>query len=420
MERWSRGGAASFRLLAYSSAYYPSDSSDFVAAPYGTETSTVMESEVTENPGESFEGYVKNQRSGMWGFRTKGTLQMDVVNNDPGLNQLLVSEGSTISRLFTQDDWERHRGVDRYWRHLSTTFKSTIFLRILEPVLLITAVAAALTGFNTILAPMWSLPALYISPLAHQLTGAVLSLSLVFRTNNANGRLMAARALLAKMVKCTRDLTRMCQYVPNEENVRAQVLALLQAFPYALEAHVRQGRTRTSTNDPTAFRVDPVRGMSRVLGVEHATRLAQHENIPARVLLDMSTKLHRGITIGMSTQMHQQCELILKELSDVLASSEKILHTPMPISFTRHTSRILCLWLITLPMALWDLLGPSMVPAIFLMTYLLFGVDEIGVEIEEPFCVLPVRPLADMCSREITESMEQALRAPDFKPAPKK
>lgn len=65
-------------------------------------------------------------------------------------------------------------------------------------------------------------------------------------------------------------------------------------------------------------------------------------------------------------------------------------------------------------------MGPSMVPAIFLLTYLLLGVDEIGVEIEEPFCILPVRPLADMCEREIKGAMAQALMAPDFKPAPKK
>ena len=46
-------------------------------------------------------------------------------------------------------------------------------------------------------------------------------------------------------------------------------------------------------------------------------------------------------------------------------------------------------------------MGSSMVPAILLLTYLLLGVDEIGVEIGEPFCIfIPVRPLADMCETE--------------------
>jgi hypothetical protein len=41
-----------------------------------------------------------------------------------------------------------------------------------------------------------------------------------------------------------------------------------------------------------------------------------------------------------------------------------------------------CAWLLTLPLALWGLMGCTMIPAIFLVTYLLLGVDEIGVEIE--------------------------------------
>jgi len=30
----------------------------------------------------------------------------------------------------------------------------------------------------------------------------------------------------------------------------------------------------------------------------------------------------------------------------------------------------------------------------------MLGVDEIDIEIEEPFCILPVRPLCDMCDRD--------------------
>ena len=52
--------------------------------------------------------------------------------------------------------------------------------------------------------------------------------------------------------------------------------------------------------------------------------------------------------------------------------------------------------------------------------WLMLGVDEIGIEIEEPFCILPVRPLCDMCEREIVGSMAQALRAPDFLPVKNK
>ena len=363
--------------------------------------------------------YVKRQRSGIAGLQPTSMVCEDMYCTDPGLNQLLISEGSSISRFFSQDEWERHRSVGRYWRHLFSTWKSTIFLRVLEPVLLVTGFAALLALYNAKLAAMFSLPIFAIAPLAHQLSGGIVSLSLVFRTNNANRRVIDARSLLGKMSKCTRDLTRMCQYVPNQEGCRLDILKHLRAFPYAMEAHVRKGRTRGSKSDPTAFRVDPVPGMARALGQKRAQRLAYYENIPSQVLLDMSQILNRALTMGMSTQMHQQCEIIVKELSSVLSESEKILYTPIPISYTRHTSRILTLWLLTLPFSLWSQLGAAMIPAMFILGWLMLGVDEIGIEIEEPFCILPVRPLCDMCEREIVGSMAQALRAPDFLPVKK-
>jgi len=129
--------------------------------------------------------------------------------------------------------------------------------------------------------------------------------------------------------------------------------------------------------------------------------------------------LQNALTTGMSTQMHAQAEIILKELSAVLAESEKILYTPIPISFTRHTSRILTMWLFTLPFSLWLPLGWCMIPAVFFISWVMLGVDEIGIEIEEPFGILPVRPLCDMCDREIVGAMTHALQAPDHQPARK-
>jgi predicted membrane chloride channel (bestrophin family) len=326
--------------------------------------------------------YVKRQRSGIAGLQPSSSVCEDMYCTDPGLNQLLISEGSSISRFFSQDEWERHRSVGRYWRHLFSTWKSTIFLRVLEPVVLITAFATALAAWNLKFAAACGGPVLAIAPLAHQLSAGIVSLSLVFRTNNANRR--------------------------------------VRAFPYAMEAHTRKGRTRSDKSDPTAFRVDPVPGMARALGSKKAQRLAFYENIPAQVLLDMSQILNKALTLGMSTQMHQQCEIIVKELSSVLAESEKILYTPIPISYTRHTSRTLTLWLLTLPFSTWNVLGAATIPAIFMLSWLMLGVDEIGIEIEEPFCILPIRPLCDMCEREVVGAMAQALRAPDFKPAAKK
>ena len=242
-------------------------------------------------------------------------VKIDTAQRDPGLNQQLISSGHTISMLWTQDMWERHRDVTRYWRHLAAVPRSNIFNRCLETVTLITSGAVLLALWNTFAPGLWGLPALSLSPITHSVSGSLLSLMLVFRTNNANARVNEGRALLATMVKCMRDLVRFSLYVPQQAGqCREEIIRYCRAFPYALLGHMRKGRSREDPDDPTAYRVDSQPHLTRILGPELAAGLVAHKdgNIPSHLLLDMSTTLHRGLTIGMSTQVHQQSELVLK------------------------------------------------------------------------------------------------------------
>lgn len=51
----------------------------------------------------------------------------------------------------------------------------------------------------------------------------------------------------------------------------------------------------------------------------------------------------------------------------------------------RHTARFLLIWLSLLPFGLWSTIGWAMVPTNVLIAALLLGIEEIGVQIEEPF-----------------------------------
>jgi hypothetical protein len=214
-------------------------------------------------PGETA-AYVRAQGSSLFGIAEGLGLQYrmgaytqvddDLLDEDPGLNQLLVSTGSSISQLFTQDMWERHRGVSRYWRHLATITKSTVFNRIVEPVLLIATWAAFWCLWNGYLVPLVqafgeatleasngvaimerlagvaggvkfthaiAVLAAAAAPVsvpatAHSLAGTALGLVLVFRTNGSSARLNEARVLLGNMVRVVRDLVRLLQYVPDD------------------------------------------------------------------------------------------------------------------------------------------------------------------------------------------------------------
>lgn len=57
------------------------------------------------------------------------------------------------------------------------------------------------------------------------------------------------------------------------------------------------------------------------------------------------------------------------EMVHAASAAQRLFETPIPVSYTRHTSRSLMLWLLTLPFALWPIMGPSMVPACLFISY---------------------------------------------------
>ena len=55
-----------------------------------------------------------------------------------------------------------------------------------------------------------------------------------------------------------------------------------------------------------------------------------------------------------------------------------------------HTSRFLVIWLSFLPLALFPAWGWSTVPVTTMIAFLLLGIEEISVRLEEPFAILPL------------------------------
>lgn len=55
----------------------------------------------------------------------------------------------------------------------------------------------------------------------------------------------------------------------------------------------------------------------------------------------------------------------------------------------RHTSRFLSLFMLTLPFALVDVLGPYTIPVTCFASWALFGIFEIGLVIEASCCEMP-------------------------------
>lgn len=80
----------------------------------------------------------------------------------------------------------------------------------------------------------------------------------------------------------------------------------------------------------------------------------------------------------------------LNSLMTSIGACETLLKTPIPLSYTRHTSRLLVIWVSSLPIILWDQCRYATVPVAAVIAFLLLGIEEIGVQIEEPFSILPL------------------------------
>merc|ERR1711968_124213 len=68
--------------------------------------------------------------------------------------------------------------------------------------------------------------------------------------------------------------------------------------------------------------------------------------------------------------------------------------------YTRHASRFLTSFLLLMPFALWESAGSYWnhwitIPEAYALSFFLFGIEEIGIQTEEPFGILPIEAFCD-------------------------
>jgi predicted membrane chloride channel (bestrophin family) len=129
----------------------------------------------------------------------------------------------------------------------------------------------------------------------------------------------------------------------------------------------------------------------------------QRGHVPLEVITCMAE------TIVAATMQHnlnpvyvQQLEQKVQRLTKAMGNCERIAKTPLPTGFTRHSSRLLFLWSNCLPLALYPLLGPwATLPTTLLTSYAVLGIEDISVQLEEPFDVLPLRQFSNTMYQSI-------------------
>jgi len=116
----------------------------------------------------------------------------------------------------------------------------------------------------------------------------------------------------------------------------------------------------------------------------------------------ISKTLKAALESGTPREIHWKIEEAVSGMGLAGGVCERIVATPIPLSFSRHSTRSLVIWLLTLPFALIPAMGLLSIPSIFTLAYLVLGIDEIGIQIEEPFATLPLTPLCATIERDVS------------------
>ncbi|KAL3913433.1 MAG: hypothetical protein SGPRY_007979, partial [Prymnesium sp.] len=261
------------------------------------------------------------------------------------------------------------------------------------------AQAAPLADLGKFLGPI-SLPALPFS-----ISLPALSLLLVFRTNTAYFRWNEARTLWGGIINSCRNVVRQANtYFPDDE--RNNELKARISVNTALYSKALRNFLRGPSNDDV-LRGDLQEAVDKgLVSQEQADACMKAANRPMFQLSAMSAILREA---DVNPIDRSRIDASITTLVDLTGANERIFKSPIPLVYTRHTARFISIFTILLPFALWPVFGSTWnhwvtVPATDLVAFFLFGIEEIGIQIEEPFSILP---LEAFCNGAITSTMDE-------------
>jgi len=227
---------------------------------------------------------------------------------------------------------------------------------------------------------------LAIPPLSHTLVGTALGLLLVFRTNASYDRFWEGRKLWGGIVNETRNLIRGAteQFGTDREGL-FELTRWTAIFPFAVASFLRgEGG------------IGP---LATQLSAQEVASVTPTQHAALAVASRMTAVLNRARREGrFSDIVYVGLDQNIQQLVDYLGACERILTTPLPFAYVVHLRRALVIYCFTLPFALVSSYGWYTILDVILIAYLLFGIEEIGVEIDRPFGTDDNDlPLEDIC-----------------------
>ena len=311
---------------------------------------------------------------------------------------------------FQPVQWQKHKSPYRKLRHLMNLLHSSPLQRLLFPDLfIVTAVSVGVTYYNEMIACSETLAHMSSEGFA----GATTAIAILagFRLNASYGRFEECRIFWGDTNNTIRDLAGQTMMWMRNDEQKARMLKLCKAYPVALMFHLnRKGchhnMKRFIPKSPSfedRVQVEFEAELRDIYcdGTDESDfeRLCEIKYAGGNSPLEAITCMRETIAGSIDTVdpiYVRELDEQVQRLCAAFGASERVLRTPLPTGFTRHSSRLLMLWSSTLPFALYPAMGPYLtLPFALVTSYAVLGIEDLGVQLEEPFNILPLRQYSD-------------------------
>jgi len=254
------------------------------------------------------------------------------------------------------------------WLPLTLAYRGTIIPRVVGRIallvlltVLVLLVREFVPGSETVLN--------HFKPLGHLLIGVALGLLIVFRNNCSYDRYWEGRKLWGGIVNSSRNLLREAVTFAGEASELAKFVT---AYPLALKQHLRG-----STD------LEEIRSLVSPAVFDHVSSAG---NPPSILAYYMTAWIRDRFAAGkFDSVTAQSLEVNVRAFLDMQGGCERILRTPIPFAYAVHIKQLLLLYLTSLPFTLIGELNWVAIPAVVVIAFGLLGIEEAGVEIEDPF-----------------------------------
>ena len=229
----------------------------------------------------------------------------------------------------------------------------------------------------------------------HTFLGVLLIFLLVTRTNSSYDRYWEGRKQLGALGITARNLALKSNTIipESEQGFRTEISSLIGAYVLCVKEHLREGITQKELKGLSSGNREELEKLSSPLN---------------GILSILGRRLHSCVDQKwMAPPEFGSFNSSLDDLQAVLRALDRIRYTPLPFAYVNQLKVFMMIYIGTIPLILIPMLDYFTLIGMFFVVYGFVGIEEIGLEIEDPFGDdpndLPIEQICQGAKRDVAE-----------------